>query len=102
MRFGHFSRQLEGCNGLFAGDRRKVVEEVVERIPGFEIVVKCLHRHSRADENGNAAHNLRVAMNDRLFARHEYSFASSSICPTGLNSRVPRRLAAQPRAQISF
>ena len=88
MRFGHFSRQLKGCNGLFACDRREVVQEVVEGISGCEIVVEGLHRHSRADKNGDAAHDFRVAMNDGWLARHEYSFATSSICP-GLTRRVP-------------
>jgi hypothetical protein len=54
MRFGHFSRQLEGCNGLFACDLREVVKEVVDGISGCEIVVEGLHRHSRAYKNEDA------------------------------------------------
>ena len=64
MRFGHGARQLESRNRLFARDGGETFEKLVERITGFEVVEQRLDGYSRSNENGSAAENLWVAVND--------------------------------------
>ena len=51
---------LKGVNGSFAGDSRKIVEELVQSLTTFEIVEKCPHRNSSAYEYRSSTMNLRV------------------------------------------
>jgi hypothetical protein len=54
---------------MVAAHAGEVVEELVERTAGFEIVQESLDRDSCTDEDGSAAQDLRVAMDDRSHAQ---------------------------------
>ena len=62
MRFGHGARQLKSRNRLFARHGGKAFERLVERIPGFEVVVQRFHRHTRPNKDRSAAQDLRIAV----------------------------------------
>lgn len=49
---------------LRSGDTRKRVEKLVEAVVSFEVVDQVPERNTRADKNGRAAQNFRVAVND--------------------------------------
>jgi len=50
--------------GLLSRHRWKRFQEIVERISGFKIIEEVLHRDARADKDGLAALDVRIAMND--------------------------------------
>jgi hypothetical protein len=52
MRLGHCARQFKSRNCLLASDRGKALEKLVERIPGFEVVVQRLDGHPSPDKTG--------------------------------------------------
>ena len=52
MRLGHRARQFKSRNCLLAGDRGKALEKLVERIPGFEVVVQRLDGHPSPTKTG--------------------------------------------------
>jgi hypothetical protein len=54
---------------LVAAHAGEVVEELVERAAGFEVVQESLDRDSCTDEDGSAAQDLRVAVDDRGHAQ---------------------------------
>jgi hypothetical protein len=81
MRLGHCARQFKSRNCLLAGDRGKALEKLVERIPGFEIVVQRLDGYPGPDKNRSAAENLRVAVHDWGFVGHGYRNLPQSIAP---------------------
>ena len=72
MRLGHCARQFKSRNCLLASDRGKALEKLVERIPGFEVVVQRLDGHPGPDKNRSAAEDLRVAVYDWRFVGHGY------------------------------
>jgi len=57
---------LQGRDGLLTGNGRDVLEELRKGLPRFELVQQGHQRHTRTDEDGCAAHDLRVAVNNRL------------------------------------
>jgi hypothetical protein len=52
---------------LLSRHGRKRLQELVQRISGFKIVEEVLHRNARADKDGRAALDVRIAINDGLF-----------------------------------
>jgi hypothetical protein len=52
--------------GLLPRDARKVLEEVLDFIPGVHVVEECLHGNARACEHWLAAKDIRRAANSRL------------------------------------
>src|SRR5712692_1890496 len=58
--------KFERRDGLLARHRRKRLQEIVKRISGFKIVEKVLHGNARADKNGLAALDVRIAVNHDL------------------------------------
>src|SRR3954471_17355338 len=55
-------RELQCRNGLLAAHRRKFLEELIQRIAGFEIVKEVVEGNPRADEYQFAAHDLGIAV----------------------------------------
>src|SRR5262249_33114729 len=51
---------FERRHSLLAGYRRKVLQELLQRISGFEIVNEVLHRDPSAREDGGSALNFRI------------------------------------------
>ncbi len=47
----------------------KVVQELIESLPAFQIIQQCLERHASATKAWRAAHDLWIADDDGLF-RH--------------------------------
>src|ERR1700690_3995405 len=58
--------QLQDREGKFAAHRREVLQEMIERIPFFEVVKEGLHGHSRAGKDHGAAHHLVRTCNQEL------------------------------------
>lgn len=56
---------FEQGHRLLAFDGGEVVEELAERMAGFEIVEKRLNRDPRAGEDGGPAHDLGLRFDDR-------------------------------------
>src|SRR5207302_2686292 len=71
MRFSHRAREFKSRNCLFASDRREAFEELIERIPGFEVVEERLDRHARPDEHRGPAENLGMAVHDSRSVGHD-------------------------------
>src|ERR1700736_2312086 len=61
---------LQGRDGLLPGHGRKILEKLRQRFARFEVVQQRRERHTRADEHGGAAHDFRIAVNDRLALLH--------------------------------
>src|SRR5262245_19264473 len=53
---------LESRHGLLSGHTWEVVEKLVERIAGLEVVEQGLERHPGAHENGRATQDVGVAV----------------------------------------
>ena len=51
---------------MLSAHRRKSGEEVIDCLPAFKIVKERLDRNTRPQENGRAAHNIRIAGNDLI------------------------------------
>src|SRR4029077_7257102 len=62
---------LQSSHRLLASHARKVVEELVKRVPRFQIINQCLGWHASPNENWSAAKDFRVAMNYALSGSHE-------------------------------
>src|SRR6476469_9985013 len=99
MRLGHCARQFKSRNCLLASDRGKALEKLVERIPGFEVVVQRLDGHPSTDKNRSAAEDLRVAVYDWRFVGHGYlqAFVECNAPGSGPSSHSPLH---QPAADI--
>src|SRR3989442_7850572 len=61
--FCHLTPELQCCNRLVASDTGVVVQELVQRIACFEIVVERLDGHPSAHEDGSSAEDVGVTMN---------------------------------------
>ena len=72
MRTGsqEVSGEFESRDCLFTLHGRKVVEKLIQSVPGGQVVEEVLHGHPGAAEDGRAPENLRIAVNDRLQRRH--------------------------------
>lgn len=70
MRFGHLAAEFERRNGLLPAHRGEAVQELVQPIPGFKMVVQRFHRDPRPYEDGGASQNVRVTVDDRERVRH--------------------------------
>src|SRR5262245_55586841 len=57
---------LQGCYGLLPGDRRKVLQELGQGLPCLEVIEQRCEWDASADKYRRAAHDLRVAVNDRV------------------------------------
>ncbi len=66
MRNQQFLRLLERGNRLLSTDGGKVVEELCQRVPAFQIIDQGLQGYPSSDENGSSAENLRIGVNDAL------------------------------------
>lgn len=78
MREQRLLRLLESGYSLLPGYARKVLQELVEGIPRFEIVEEVLEGDTGSDENGRAPQDFRVAMNHRGLGAHG-SLASNAL-----------------------
>src|ERR1051325_2028821 len=58
------SCNLKGCNGLISRDRRKGLEELLDRVASLQVVEQALGRHTCANENRRSTHDLRGGMNN--------------------------------------
>jgi hypothetical protein len=56
---------------LLLGNSWEIFEELGERLSGLEIVDQGVERHTCAHEHGCPAHDLRIAMDDRLLVHDE-------------------------------
>ena len=56
--------------GLLPGDRREILQKLGQGLPCLKVIEELRERHARADEHGRAAHDLRIAVNDRLGLLH--------------------------------
>jgi hypothetical protein len=65
MSFGHPTGKFECRDRLLSADRGNTVQKFVERISGFEVVVKGFHWNPRSHEDLCPAENLRIAMDDQ-------------------------------------
>src|SRR5881296_4740896 len=63
-----FSRDRQHCDRLLTAHRRKVVEKIIKRIAGREIVEEIFDGDARPYKYELAAHDLRIAVNH--FAGH--------------------------------
>jgi hypothetical protein len=71
---------FQSSDDLLARDSRKCVEELVEAVIPFEIVDEVPEWHTRANEDGSAAKNLRIAMNHGYGAGHR-ELSTDSTAP---------------------
>jgi hypothetical protein len=62
MRFGHLAAELQGGDRLLPSDRGEAVQELVQPIPGFEVIVQRLHWHAGAHEDRRTAQNVWVSV----------------------------------------
>ena len=62
--FQSLSSYLEGGNRLLPGHRGERVQEVVDRVPGFQVVNKVLERNAGPHEHRGTAKNLRIAVDN--------------------------------------
>ena len=81
--------KFERRDGLLSRHRRKRLQELVKRISGFKIVEKVLHGNARADKNGLAALDVRIAVNHDLL--HTMAQSISETCCT-----VPQAATGSP------
>ncbi len=56
--------KLQGSDCLSAADAGEVVEKLVQRVAGFEVIVESFQGHTRSDEDRRTAEDFRVRMND--------------------------------------
>src|SRR5206468_463294 len=57
-------RLFQSRNSNFPGDRRKIVEKLVQRMTAFNVVDERLHRHTRANKHRGPAQNVGIGAND--------------------------------------
>lgn len=70
MRFGHLTGKFERRDCLLAADRWETVEKLIERVPGFKIVIEGLHGNARPHEHGCTTEDFWIAMYDRGSVGH--------------------------------
>ena len=63
-------RELQRRDRLFSRHRREGIEKLLERVAGFEVIEQVVHGHARPDENREASHDLRIAVNDLFRCSH--------------------------------
>ena len=91
---------LQGRYGLFAGDRREVLEELGKGLARLEVVQQRRQRHAGTDEHGRAAHDFRVAVNDRFVA---VMFSVQELSrPVYRTSAVRMTRGARARSEFAF
>jgi hypothetical protein len=91
-RNGHcLLRQFQGGDRLFPADRRKRVQELLERVAGLKVIEEAIHRHPSAHEDQSSAHDFGIAV-DYLFRAH------GVILPA---TYLPRRLEPSLRRLTS-
>ena len=66
----HLLGKLKSSDGLFAAYARKMIQEFVESISGFEIIDERFHRHASPNEDRRAPQNIGIAVDDTRFVRH--------------------------------
>jgi hypothetical protein len=79
MREHRFLGQLQNRDRVLATHRRKVFQEMIERIPFFEAVEKRLHRHPGAREHDGAAHNLIRTCNKKFWYSHLSPYSTAIV-----------------------
>jgi len=62
---------LQKPDGLLALDAGKVVQEVVKRVAGLQVIEERLYRNPGADEYGNPAEDLGVTVKDGYMLHRE-------------------------------
>src|SRR2546428_3405927 len=77
--FCHLTPELQCCNRPVASNTREIVQKLVEGVACFEIVVQGLDGHASPDEDGSAAEDIRVTVNDRLLGHSPVSRGSLSL-----------------------
>ena len=70
MSLGHLAREFQCSNRVFAGNGGKIVEELIQRVARFKVVVKRLDRHPRTDEHRSPPEDFWVAVNHRWLRKH--------------------------------
>ena len=66
-KFQHLqAARLDDSDGLRASHAREAFEELVNGLATFQGINEVLQRHARAGEDGSAAHDFRVGMDDAL------------------------------------
>src|SRR5262245_28493568 len=81
MRFDHFASEFERRDCLLPTDRRKALQEVVDRVPCLEVIVERLYWHACADKDWRAAQDVRITVYDRR--RHDCDLRPSIAEPLG-------------------
>src|SRR5204863_3092359 len=97
MSLSHLARALQRPNCLLTGHRRKIGQELAERVAGFKVVVEILDWHTRADEHRSATQNHRIAVNHRgldghvgFLLRFKYKpLGPRGLCGAGVGPRAP-------------
>ena len=69
-RYQRLLRKLERGHSLLAGDRGKVIEELLEGVTSLEVVDEVLERYAGTRENDRASLNLGIRRDD-LIHGHE-------------------------------
>jgi hypothetical protein len=72
MRFGHLTAEFQGGDGLLSRDRGEAVEELVESVARFKVIVKRLHRYACPHKDWRSAENLWVTLNDVCSVQHDW------------------------------
>jgi hypothetical protein len=57
--------KLQHSDHLLTLHGRKTGDEIINRLPGLEMIEQTLHRHPRSTEHGRAALHIRIGGNDR-------------------------------------
>jgi len=68
------SCEFQRRNRLIPAHRRKLLQELIERIARLEIVEKVVKGNARSDKDQLATHDLRVAVHDLFFRIHASDF----------------------------
>ena len=73
MRTGgqQVSGKFESRDRLFTPHGGEIVEELIQGVTGGEVVEEVLHGHPSSAEDGRAAENRGVAVNDGIQRRHD-------------------------------
>ena len=66
MGFSSLTRKFQRCQGLLAGNRRVVFEELLQVFSRLQRIEEVLQWNPRAHKDRHASLNLGVTMNDRL------------------------------------
>src|SRR5690242_8509706 len=69
------ARKFQCSDRLLAGHGGEGLEEILKRLPRFQIVEQVLNRHARARKDGRSALDLRISVN------HGASHCCNDTCP---------------------